>query len=183
MRDRYRVDAALIFVALIWGTTFVLVKQALNDVSTLLFLALRFLIATTALLVFFWGRARADVREHHNLWPSVRGGLIAGACLFAGYALQTFGLEYTTASKTGFITGLYIPLVPLLGALVYRKIPQTAELMGVVCAFLGMALLTVEGNWLSIGFGDLLVAACAVAYALQMLSLGHFAKGASIPVL
>lgn len=174
--SRWKVDAALIAIALVWGTTFVLVKQALDDVSTLLFLTLRFSMATGALALLFSRRMRMDL-------PSIRGGLLAGVFLFAGYVLQTFGLKYTTAAKAGFITGLYIPLVPLIGAVVYKRFPQTAECIGVICAFAGMALMTVQRNILAIGLGDLLVIGCAVAYAFHIVILGHFAKGANIPVL
>jgi drug/metabolite transporter (DMT)-like permease len=183
MQSNRRVDAALVAVALIWGATFVLVKQALDDISTLLFLTIRFGVATAALALLFGKSARADLRHRHILWPSLGGGAIAGFCLFSGYVLQTFGLKYTTAAKAGFITGLYIPLVPLFGAIAYRRKPQWIEVLGVGSAFIGMALMTVQGDILSIGLGDLLVMCCAVAYAFHILLLGHFAVRASTPVL
>ena len=179
----WRVDAALVLVALIWGATFVLVKQALNDISTMLFLTLRFTFAAVGLTLLFQGKARSEVRQGGNLGTSLKGGLLAGVCLFAGYVLQTFGLKYTTAAKAGFITGLYIPLVPLFAALLYAKLPKAAEAAGVACAFVGMALITVQGDLRSINGGDLLVTACAVAYALHILVLGRFAQKASVAVL
>src|ERR1700683_1714742 len=135
----WTVDLSLIAVALIWGTTFILVKQALAGVSTLLFLTLRFAIAALALALIF----RKEFRQP-NLARGLRGGLIAGGFLFCGYVLQTFGLKYTSSSKTGFITGLYIPLVPLFSSLIYKKIPRPAEVMGVLAAFTGMALMTIQ---------------------------------------
>jgi drug/metabolite transporter (DMT)-like permease len=173
------VDFSLIAVALIWGTTFVLVKRALADVSTLLFLAIRFAIASAALAIIFRRQFRgAGVRQ------GLRGGLLAGLCLFAGYVLQTFGLKYTSASKTAFITGLYIPLVPLFSSLVYKKIPRIPELLGVAAAFTGMALMSIQRDILDIGPGDLLVAAGAVAFAFHILVLGRFsASSANIGVL
>jgi drug/metabolite transporter (DMT)-like permease len=172
------VDFSLIGVALIWGTTFVLVKQALADVSTLLFLTIRFALATAALALIFRKRFRGA-----NLGHSFRAGLIAGICLFTGYVLQTFGLKYTSASKTGFITGLYIPLVPLFSSLVYKKTPRTPEVLGIMAAFAGMALMTIQGDILDINGGDLLVAGCAVAYAFHILVLGRFAGSADVGVL
>ncbi|HEV2690100.1 MAG TPA: DMT family transporter, partial [Bryobacteraceae bacterium] len=172
------IDLSLIGVALIWGTTFVLVKQALVDVSTLLFLTIRFTLATAALALIFHKRFRSA-----NLSHSLRAGLLAGVCLFAGYVLQTFGLKYTSASKTGFITGLYIPLVPLLGSLVYKKYPRTSEILGIVAAFTGMALMTIQSDIVKINGGDLLVGACAVAYAFHILVLGRFAGSADVGVL
>lgn len=172
------VDLSLIAVALIWGTTFVLVKRALADVSTLLFLTLRFIVATALLALIFRSQFRGA-----NVPRSFRAGMIAGLCLFAGYVLQTFGLKYTSASKTGFITGLYIPLVPVFSSIVYKKAPQLSEALGVGAAFLGMALMTVDRDTLHIGFGDLLVAGCAVAYAFHILVLGRFAGSSSVGVL
>ena len=183
MKSNWRVDAALVAVALIWGATFVLVKQALDNISTLLFLTIRFGVAAVALALRFGSRARADLRNPHILWPSLGGGAIAGFCLFSGYVLQTLGLKYTTAAKAGFITGLYIPLVPLFGAIAYRRRPRLIEVLGVTSDFFGMALMTVQSDILSIGIGDFLVMCCAVAYAFHILVLGHFAVQASTPVL
>jgi drug/metabolite transporter (DMT)-like permease len=174
----WRVDLSLVFVALIWGATFVLVKRALDDISTLLFLTLRFIFAVSALSLIFRKELRkADLRR------SVRGGVVAGCFLFSGYILQTFGLKYTTAAKAGFITGLYIPLVPLIGAVIYRKVPQTSEVLGIAAAFIGMAFMTIESSALKIGTGDLLVTACAVVYAFHILILGRFAPGSNVGVL
>ena len=174
----WQVDLSLIAVALIWGTTFILVKQALAGVSTLLFLTLRFAIATVALALIF----RKEFRSA-NVRRGVRGGLIAGTLLFAGYVLQTAGLKYTSASKTGFITGLYIPLVPLFSSLIYKKLPRMSEVMGVLAAFAGMALMTIQKSFFDIGLGDLLVAGCAVVYAFHILVLGRFAGSANLGVL
>ncbi|MGH9613830.1 MAG: DMT family transporter [Bryobacteraceae bacterium] len=175
----FKADLSLVFIASIWGATFVLVKTALNDVSTLLFLALRFSLAAVALAVVF----RRDLRPSPQLAYSVKAGILAGFCLFSGYVLQTFGLKFTSASKAGFLTGLYIPLVPVLGALVYRKIPAVAEVAGVIVAVMGMGLMTIEKDALRIGLGDLLVIGCAVAFAFHILVLGHFTKQSNLGVL
>jgi len=176
---RWRADLALVFVCMIWGATFVLVKEALADVSTLLFLALRFALAAAALAVVFLGpMQRAGNRAH-----AVRGGVIAGVFLFCGYVLQTFGLKLTTASKAAFITALYIPLVPVLGAFFHRKAPQSAEAVGVAIAALGMGLMTAHRNLLEVSLGDVLVAGCAVAFAVHIVVLGHFARAADTGTL
>jgi drug/metabolite transporter (DMT)-like permease len=172
------VDLSLVAIALIWGATFVLVKRALADVSTLLFLTLRFAIAALALGLLFHRELRGA-----NLARSLRGGVIAGVFLFSGYVLQTSGLRYTSASKAGFITGLYIPLVPLFSAMIYRRMPQLLELAGVATAFCGLALMTVQRDLLDIGRGDLLVAGCALAYSFHILVLGRFAKETEAGIL
>lgn len=171
--SRLRADLGLVLIALIWGSTFVLVKRALDDVSTVLFLALRFSLAAVALWFTFRGRGSHYPRSRKTEW---QGGLIVGICLFAGYLFQTAGLKYTTPAKAGFITGFYIPLVPLVGALVYRRAPVASELLGVVLATVGMALMTVGASVFDIGRGDLLVLGCAFAYAFHILALGHFSK-------
>lgn len=175
---RALVDLSLAAVALIWGATFVLVKRALDDVSTLTFLALRFAIAAVALaLVFRSTLHRADLQR------GLSGGILAGTCLFGGYVLQTFGLKYTSASKAGFITGLYIPLVPLFSSILYRRMPRLVEMAGVAMAFAGLTLMTVEHDLLSINRGDLLVSGCAVAYSFHILVLGRFAQSIGAGVL
>lgn len=110
----WRADAAMAGNTVIWGSTFVLVQAALKNISPVLFLTIRFGIASVALALLFHGRARFRL---------TRGSLIAGGCLFAGYLFQTVGLQFTTASKSAFITGLAIPLVPLLTCLVYWSRP------------------------------------------------------------
>jgi drug/metabolite transporter (DMT)-like permease len=172
------VDLSLVGVCLIWGATFILVKRALEDISTLLFLTLRFTVAAAVLALIF----RAQFRSP-NLRSSLRAGILAGLCLFSGYVLQTFGLKYTSASKTGFLTGLYIPLVPLFSGVIYRKSPRFSELCGVVTAFAGTVLMTIQTNLMDINRGDLLVAGCAVMYAFHILLLGRFASSANLGIL
>lgn len=175
---RWLIDLSLFGVTFIWGATFILVKKALDDVSTLLFLTLRFSAATMLLAAMFRKSFRSP-----DLWPSLRGGALAGLCLFSGYVLQTFGLKYTTASNAGFITGLYVPLVPLISGFVFHKTPQFSEILGIAAAFAGMVLMSVRTTLLEVGRGDLLVAACAVAYALHIVVLGRFAASHDIGLL
>jgi len=167
-----RADLALAGIALIWGATFVMVKEALQDSSTLLFLALRFSLASVALALVF----RICYGGFFSGRQTLKAGLLAGIFLFAGYLLQTFGLRYTTASKSAFLTGLSIVLVPLLGSAVCRTVPQTSEWLGVVTAMAGMGLLTLQGESIGIGFGDLLTLGCAVAFAAHILVVGHYSR-------
>ncbi len=161
----WRADAALAGNTVIWGSTFVLVQAALRHISPILFLGIRFSIATLALALLFRGRARFSL---------TRGGIITGGCLFAGYLFQTVGLQFTTASKSAFITGLAIPLVPLLTSLVYWSRPRFFELAGALCATAGMGLMTLQGDKLTIGRGDLLTLFCAVAFAAHIIAVGHY---------
>ncbi len=178
--SRLKADLALVGVAFIWGSTFILVKEALNSVSTMLFLTLRFGIAAAALWFAFRRRKPKDARNRRH---ELLIGFVVGACLFAGYILQTAGLRYTSASKAGFITGFYIVLVPVLNATIYRRAPQVSEVIGVVFATAGMALMTLNTMRLEIGLGDLLVLGCSLAYALHIILLGHFSQQMSYEVL
>jgi drug/metabolite transporter (DMT)-like permease len=172
------VDLSLVAMTLVWGATFVLVKQALADISTLLFLTVRFALAAFVLALVF----RKDFRAG-EVGFSMRAGALAGLCLFGGYVLQTLGLRFTTASKAAFLTGFTTPMVAVLSSLVYRRAPQIVELAGVAIAFLGMALMTIPSVGFQIGGGDLLVAGCAVAYAFHILVTGRFARQVNIGVM
>ncbi|MBX9602581.1 MAG: DMT family transporter [Bryobacteraceae bacterium] len=169
-KTRWQAALALLGVSAVWGSTFVIVKSALTDVSVLLFLTLRFTLASVFLLLFFrrhaWsGNWRSDV------WPGIQIGFF----LFTGYITQTFGLKLTTPAKAGFLTALYVVLVPLLGSIVYSIRPGAAEWFGVAVATAGMALLTLPESGFRFSQGDLLVAACAIPYAMQLLLVGRFA--------
>jgi drug/metabolite transporter (DMT)-like permease len=186
-------EAALVWNAAIWGVTFVLVKAALDHVSTLLFLALRFSLATVALLVIFGGadgRLGPSARQAtktdglpHSPWKPVLAGGLTGSFLFSGYFFQTLGLRLTTAPRSAFITGLMSVMVPLLAALVYRNRPQVSEVAGVLVATVGMALMTLEGPVGSMGKGDLLTFLCAIGFAAHIVTLGHFSEQVSYKLL
>jgi drug/metabolite transporter (DMT)-like permease len=174
-------EVALIANTAIWGATFVLVKSALTGVSPLLFLALRFSLATAALLLFFHGRRRALVLPRGHLFA----GALVGVFLFTGFALQTIGLQFTTAPKSAFLTGTTSVMVPFLTRLVYRTRPRLSEILGLLMATVGMGLMTLEGplGLTSINRGDLLTLGCAVAFAAQIVTQGHFSGKMSFELL
>jgi drug/metabolite transporter (DMT)-like permease len=168
--SQWRADLALAFLAFIWGSTFVLVKNALADISTVFFLALRFGAAALLLLAIYGLRGRS---WRLGGW---RWGIALGSIVYLGFLLQTIGLRYTTPAKSGFITGLYIVFVPVLSAAVYRKTPKISEWAGVLLALAGLALLTLDLSALSMGYGDTLTVACALAFAVHIVLLGHYSK-------
>ena len=182
--SRWKAELALGFNAVIWGTTFVLVKSALHQISPLLFLALRFSVATLALAVMFRGRWRGRAPDAPRVTGQmVAAGAMIGVILFAGYLLQTLGLQSTTAPKSAFLTGLATVMVPLLAALVYKIRPRISEVAGVLAATLGMGLMTLEGSIGSISRGDLLTFGCAIAFAAHIVATGHFAERIGYEVL
>jgi drug/metabolite transporter (DMT)-like permease len=168
----------LLAVVLIWGATFVLIKDALQDASPLLFNLLRMALAFLALAVVNYRQLRHINRR------ALLSGLVVGLFLAAGYQFQTAGLARTTPAKSAFITGLVVVFVPLFTILpALRSIntppPRWTTGIGALLAFSGLLLLTTpEGtSWrnlfASIGPGDLLTLACAIAFAGHLLALAH----------
>jgi drug/metabolite transporter (DMT)-like permease len=159
---------ALIAVTAVWGVTFVQVKDAVELYPLFAFLAVRYAIATGALAIAGVGRLR-----------SLGGGGLAaggviGVLLGLGIGLQTAGLERTTVSSTGFITGLYVVFTPLLGLVLFRMRVGLEVWLGVVLAVAGLAMLS--GVHVGSTAGDLLVLASAVAQALQILMVERYAS-------
>lgn len=168
MSRRQAADLGLLFNTLVWGATFVLVKNALDDITPILFLAIRFSLATVALVFLF----RRPLRRVFS-WKAAAAGALAGVCLYAGYLFQTLGLRLTTAPKSAFLTGLTSILVPFLGAIVYKIRPQLSEVAGVFVATAGLWLMTMPGAG-PIARGDLLTLICAIGFAGHIVTLGHY---------
>jgi drug/metabolite transporter (DMT)-like permease len=162
---------ALLVVTAIWGWTFVLVKEGVSEIGPFWFLALRFVIATALALPLLLRRLRAS---HFVDWAR---GAVLGAMLFAGYYFQTWGLVYTTAQKSGLITGLSVVLVPPIGWLLGQRTPGKTW-AGVVLAAVGLSLLVLGGKEPlgPTGFGDLLTLACAASFALYLVLLDRYTK-------
>lgn len=156
--------AALAVASFLFGVTFVVVKEAVASFPPIAFVGWRFALGAVALLVLAFPTRRA-------LW---RDGAMAGLFLFAGYALQTAGLTLTNATNSALITGLYVVLTPLLAAAWHRRPPSPVVLVGVVAAFVGMSLLTLDEG-VRLGAGDLLTLGCAVGYSLHIVFLSRVA--------
>jgi len=159
-------DLSLILVTAIWGSTFLIVQNSLGQLSPLAFLACRFTVASFILLL---------LNRRHLTRAAIFPGIVTGIFLFGGYAFQTVGLQFTTASKSAFLTSLSVPMVPFAAALVYRKAPRSFEILGLVFATLGMLLLTVPGSVGEIGQGDLLSVLCAISFTAQVVAVSHYA--------
>jgi len=167
MNRQLLADLALLLVALIWGGTFVMVKEAVSDFPVFAFLTLRFSLALAALLPFCWQRLLAIKRGQ------TVAGLLTGLFFFVGYAFQTLGLQQTSVSKAGFITGLYAVIVPLLFTLIFRQRPSGSTLAGVALATVGLGLLSLRGD-LTLAQGDLLVLIGAFGFAAHILAVSKF---------
>ena len=151
----------------VWGSTFVLVKDAISHYPTLPFLAIRFALAALVMVVV--------VRRPPG-WRVVRIGLPIGMALAAGYLLQTVGLQTTSPGNAGLLTGLFVVFTPLIDGLFGVRIPPRT-FASVVLALAGTVLLTGSGFALP-GIGDMLVVGCAVCFAIHIVLLSRWAPGA-----
>ncbi|MEN9516475.1 MAG: hypothetical protein RLZZ159_341 [Actinomycetota bacterium] len=159
---------ALLAVAAMWGISFVWMKDILDQQDVYSFLVSRFLVAAVAMIVI-----KPKVIKQFNK-ELVAKGLIIGAALGAGYIFQTLGLERTTPAITGFITGLYVVITPLL-AFIFLKEKLTLSMWGyILLAVLGLAVLSIQG-W-SVGSGELFVLMSAALFALHIILLGSWSK-------
>lgn len=170
-----RADGLLLFTALIWGIGFVPQQLAMAHVGPLTFTALRFLIGTLCLLPLLRLDLLGRRRDSAPPWPW-RSGALAGLALALAATLQQIGVKHTTVGSAGFISGLYVVFVPILGTLVKRP-ARPAHWVGVLVAVTGLYFLTV-GSSLVMRMGDLFVLASAVCWAVQILLIDRFATGA-----
>ena len=173
---------------LVWGVTFVLVKNALADCSPLLFNTIRMGLATLALLAAHLRTLRRISRRE------LAAGALAGLFLAAGYHLQTLGLDRTSPAKSAFITGMvviFVPALTLLPTLRPRHTgkPGWAAAVGATISLCGLFLITTPAHttlntlFSSIGLGDFLTLGCALAFAAHLLTLAHFARSMSAGLL
>lgn len=176
--QRWIADGLLLLITIIWGTTFVVVKGILARVDPIALIGMRFLVASLAVtLVLARQILRADRR-------AVKAGVVIGLILFAGYVFQTIGLEYTTASKCGFITGLSVVLVPVFSAILLKKPPTIPSLFGVGFATLGLALLSLNFTEATLlQMGDFLSLLGAVAFGFHIVAVGKFAPLYDVRIL
>ena len=169
-------DFSLLLVTLVWGSTFVVVKWAIEDLPPFPFLAIRFALAFISLLPFLW------FQKAHISKGTLLKGAALGIFLFSGYAFQTIGLQYTTASNAGFITGLSVVIVPALVTLTTRTLPRPNLILGILSALIGLALLSLGDNF-EFNKGDLMVLACAFSFALHIFLVGRYAPQTNATVL
>lgn len=165
-------DGTLVIVTLIWGSTFVMVKDVLDQVSPLVLLTARFGFGAVslALLLLVMRRWRGfTVRE-------VAWGSLVGVALWAGYVFQTVGMQWTSASNAGFLTGMSVALVPILGVPILKQMPSRWAWVGVMLAIVGLAMLSLRfDEGLSVSVGDALVLGCAVAFTFQIVLISYVA--------
>lgn len=164
-----KANLALLAVAFVWGATFVVVQDALADITPHYFNAIRFTLAFAFLAAVYRSKFK-NIRR-----PTIRAGILIGLILFSGYAFQTVGLKYTTASNSGFITGLAVVLVPLITALTLRRLPTIPVILGVTSATIGLGLLSLSQGIDRLNTGDVLTFFCALSFGLHIVMVGKYA--------
>jgi drug/metabolite transporter (DMT)-like permease len=163
----------LVLMTLIWGTTFVLIKQALLSASPLFFNAVRMSLAAVVLAIIY--------RKHLSklTGPALRAGVVVGFFLFLGYTFQTTGLHLTTPSKAAFLTAVSTVLVPLLLIAIWRAHINPWRAAGIISAFAGLFLMTIPpgrqgiADFANVNLGDVLAIICAFAFAFQIIFVGR----------
>jgi len=176
---KYFGESALLFNTVIWGATFALIKGALDDSSPMIFVALRFGLAALLFLPFTYSQLiKAD---KHTLIA----GSILGLFFFSGFATQTAGLNLTTATKSGFITGTFVVIIPILQLIIEKRKPRWFNLVSIFLVLIGLILLSSKGDHLfdlineigsDFNLGDFLTLLCAVLFAFQVVYVDVFTK-------
>jgi len=162
-------DLSLLIVAIIWGSGFVVTKNALDVMTPFYIMGFRFIIAAVALTLFSIKRLKKATKL------DVKAGIIVGIFMFLGFAFQTVGLKYTTAGVQAFITASNVVMVPFMYWMLVKKRPDNFEMFGAILCFIGIGVLSLDSN-LNIGIGEFLTFICAIGFALQIVAVGYFAR-------
>ncbi|TDH34348.1 DMT family transporter [Pseudohoeflea suaedae] len=172
-------NLVLLLAGAIWGMGFIAQSTAMDAIGPILFIGLRFLVACIFIAPFAWFEARRAAEPIRK--SDLRGFVFIGLALFFGMVLQQFGLLLTTVTNSGFLTGLYVVMVPILSLLLLRQAPHPIVWPAVVLAFTGIWLLS-GGDLVALNTGDFLTIACALAWSAQVILVGRFASSSGRPI-
>lgn len=177
MSKQLKADLALLLVTVGWGASFILTKSSLAEMPTFNFLTIRFLIAFALSSIIFMREMKKIDRK------TFQYGIILGVVLYGSFAFQTMGLNYTSASKSAFITGFSVVLVPIFSSLLVKNIPNKKTVVSIVIAFIGLGMLTLNKNILEVNIGDIYTFFCALIFASYIILVGKYTVDAeSIPL-
>ena len=161
----------LVLITIIWGASFITVQYGLNFSTPILFVALRFAAAAIAVMLISLKRLRRITRYE------LGAGMAIGLVIALGYGTQTIGLQTISSSESAFLTALYVPLVPILLWLLFRKKPHVMTWLGALCAFLGLVLLTGNGwHAIQLNFGQSITILGSIAIAMEIILISFFAR-------
>lgn len=169
MTKKLKAELSLLIVTIIWGAGFILTKNGLDSLSTFNFLSIRFSIAFLLCALIF------HKKIVHIDTATLKYGSIIGILLFLSYALQTYGIQFTSAAKSGFITGFYVIIVPIIVSIMERKMPDMKNIIGIVLSMAGLTLLSLY-SLTGINKGDITVLISAVGFAFQIIAVSHYSS-------
>mgnify|MGYP002972532367 CR=1 FL=1 len=161
-------NMALLITGMIWGSGFVVMKNTLDSMSTNYILAIRFTIAALGLSYTLFTKGPVTFEK-------IKAGANLGLYIYGAFAVQTYGLMFTTAGKNALITAFYVVLVPLLLWIMQKRRPEGKVWVAAVMMIIGIALLTTDGGG-SINIGDVLTLCCSLGYAIQIVLVDGYAK-------
>lgn len=164
-----RPELALIGITILWGGTFLIVHHAMRESGPFFFVGLRFGTATLVTLPLAWPLLRGLTRQE------LGAGLVIGLGIFAGYSLQSWGLQTISSSTSAFITAAYVPLVPILQWIILHRRPRLASWVGVALAFVGLMLIAAPQDGVEPGTGELLTLISTLAIALEIIFISLWA--------
>jgi drug/metabolite transporter (DMT)-like permease len=167
-------NIGLFYAAAIWGSTFFVVKQALDDIGPVILVGYRFTIAAVILAIPL-------LLSKKRLWDNLKEGIILGLLLWILYVAQTIGLKYTTAANSGLITGLFVAFVPIFSIVIFRTVPSITAVIATAISIAGLWILT--GGLTQINFGDIITLVTAVAYAIHILYADRFINRGTDPYI
>ncbi|NLV36985.1 MAG: DMT family transporter [Clostridiaceae bacterium] len=176
MTTKLRADLLLLGITVVWGASFPLMKMVLAYIPAYAYLSIRFLLAALVLAVIFNKNLRRI-----NKRALLYGGII-GLFMFGGMAFQVVGLYTTSASNSGFITGLNVVIVPVISAFLLKKRPDRASTIGIIIAFIGLFFLSGGLNF-DFNYGDFLTFLCAICWAFQIIAIDRFTMTEDAPLL
>jgi drug/metabolite transporter (DMT)-like permease len=165
----------LLLTAIIWGIAFVAQSVGMDYVGPFTFIAIRNVIGVIVLLpvVYFMGRNKENKETKENKKDLITGGIACGIFLFIASAFQQFGVKSTSVGKAGFITAMYIVLVPIVGMFMHKK-TSAKVWIGVALAVIGMYFLCISKGESGMQMGDILVFVCAITFSFHILTVDHF---------
>ena len=164
----------ILLVTFFWGVTFPMIKFALEYISPVVFLALRFSVSSLMLIPFIFKSGKLTDRR------MARIGITAGVLLFLGYYFQTVGLDYTTAANSGIITGIYVVILPFISYAYLKLKVSRLDVVASALAFAGLFIMSASSLALknsTVEFGDILTVMCGIAYAMQIAYVSKYSGG------
>lgn len=170
MNQKMKGGLLLLTAAMIWGSSFIVMKSAVDFLTPAVLLLVRFTLAAIFLSILFFKKIKTFPRQ------KIMGGLLTGCCLFGAYYVQTWGLNFTTPGKNAFLTAVYCAIVPFLVWLFYHKRPDVYNFIAAFICVLGIGCVSIDGN-LAMNIGDFLTLCGGCLYALHILMIKKFSEG------